>query len=514
MARMRRWPVRIALGLVAGCFSESDGDGSGGETGTASQPTSGTDPATATAASESSGTTASSTGLADTGSSGGTDPDTTGDPCRGLCLGDVGRVLTLPLMVDVAAVGDGDLVVLGGFDGEISVLGQSFLNPSGSDLLVARMTSMGELVWAQQWPGEGATYPRSLAASGTERVAIAVAYDGPLSSPAAALPTPVGGETWVGVGVHDLDGTLLQAEVVQGSTLPFGGVDIDTSSRVIVSASFAGAIIVPGQGILTSAGGNDGALWRFQVGSESEYAVTIGSTGPDQIAGVVYGGLELGPARVVGEFSGTVATNGGTLTSAGATDAFVVGVDGSGASTWARRIGGAGPDLARGVAVDAIGDVYVFGHHGDGLQPEPGEGEAVAGAGSSDLALTKYAVDGEFVWRRVWGGPGEEQAREVTVADGVVVAVGELRGSTDFDGTVLSAPAGSTDALVIAVDADDGALRWARAFGGNNDDRALAATVTSEGAWVSLVIFGEVDVDGGTAGVPGMYTTALSLIGL
>jgi outer membrane protein assembly factor BamB len=127
--------------------------------------------------------------------------------------------------------------------------------------------------------------------------------------------------------------------------------------------------------------------------------------------------------------------------------------------------------------------------------------------------LSKYDVDGGFLWRRVWGGAGEEQARDLTFVGDAVVGVGELRGSTTFDGVEVTS-AGGTDGLVIAVDADDGDLRWVAAFGDVGDDRALSVTATGEGVWAAIAIQGEVEIDGTIVGTPGASSTALTLIEL
>jgi hypothetical protein len=517
-----RLPV-LVLGIVGGCFSESDSGGDGDPdtgsagTSTTSAMTSATSvDTTASSSASMSGPTTDPTSGPDDTSSSESDPDTTGG-CESGCSGMVQRVIGLPLLLEVEAIANDDLVIFGSFGSDITLLGEALANPGGIDLVLARIVPEGpngELVWLRQWEGSAVANIRGLAVSGMDHIALACAYEGSLSIDTGGLPTTMDGEGLsVGVGVYDADGVLLESHAMQGITDPFGGIDIDTSDRVLVSATFAGALIVPGEETLESAGVFDGALWAFQVDNGSGYATRMGGSGRDAIHNLAYLGLELGPARVVGELSGSIQLDGVMLTAQGDVDAFVGATDVTGGWTWARRIGGDGPDLARGIAVDPAGATYVFGHFEGNLVPEPGEGEPVDAVGASDLVLSKYDIDGGLSWRRVWGGAGEEQARDLIFVDGAVVGVGEFRGSTSVDGVEVVS-SGGTDGLVIAVDADGGDLRWVAAFGDDGDDRALSITATDDGVWAAIAIQGEVEIDGTTVGTAGSLSTALTLIGL
>jgi hypothetical protein len=70
-----------------------------------------------------------------------------------------------------------------------------------------------------------------------------------------------------------------------------------------------------------------------------------------------------GPSRVAvaGRFSGTIDLGHSILTSKGQTDLFVAGFDGHGAALWSVAGGGAGDDVADGLAADPTGGLYLTG---------------------------------------------------------------------------------------------------------------------------------------------------------
>ena len=90
------------------------------------------------------------------------------------------------------------------------------------------------------------------------------------------------------------------------------------------------------------------------------HADRIGSAGPDAGRGVAVDAA--GNVYTTGAFSGTLRLGGFTLVSRGDQDLFVGKQDASGNWLWARSAGGAsGDDEGRDVAVDAAGNVYVTG---------------------------------------------------------------------------------------------------------------------------------------------------------
>lgn len=151
---------------------------------------------------------------------------------------------------------------------------------------------------------------------------------------------------------------------------------------------------------------------------------------------------------------------------------------------WARRYSRAGfGDIAREVAVDATGNIYVVGQSGF----DDGTGS------NKDLLLLKYNPQGTLVWARHFDYQIPEQgissefedAWDLTVdATGNVYAVGW----TYVDGTRYR------DFLALKYNAN-GALQWSRTFDGGENDYAYRIVVDSAG---NVYVSGEAQ----TPGVP------------
>ncbi|HEX5037709.1 MAG TPA: SBBP repeat-containing protein [bacterium] len=125
--------------------------------------------------------------------------------------------------------------------------------------------------------------------------------------------------------------------------------------------------------------------------------------------------LEVGTASkdhgeaVAADASGNVYVAGWTdgtwdaATSGGAIDGFLVKYDADGNELWKRQFGGAGQDFALSLATDGQGDLYVAGQTTDAI-----DGEIFHGGGT-DLFVRKYRPDGSLVWNKLLGtGDAEE----------------------------------------------------------------------------------------------------------
>jgi len=93
------------------------------------------------------------------------------------------------------------------------------------------------------------------------------------------------------------------------------------------------------------------------------------------------------------------------------------------------------------------------------------------GSGPSDFIVVKLASDGAVQWARVYGGPNDDQARYVAeAADGNLVVVGISR---ILDPT-------RDDILVLKLSASDGNPIWERAFGASSGSGVYGVVSTAD----------------------------------
>lgn len=187
-----------------------------------------------------------------------------------------------------------------------------------------------------------------------------------------------------------------------------------------------------------------------------------------------------GNSVVAGYFTGTATFGTNTLVSAGQTDLFLARYNAAGQVLWARRAGGPGFDAAKGVAVDAGGNIYVTGGF---------EGIADFGTNSltnttessyPDLFLARYDAAGNAVWVR---GAGvafvTDEGTAVAVDGGGNVLVAGRSGLENFAG----GPVANPGRIFVAKYTAAGAEVWARkagSYSGGNFDTATG--VAGDGA--------------------------------
>jgi uncharacterized delta-60 repeat protein len=182
--------------------------------------------------------------------------------------------------------------------------------------------------------------------------------------------------------------------------------------------------------------------------------------------------------QTVTEADQTVTESDQTVTEADQTPQILVecGVVGGYLNTW----GGTSSDLARAVATDSSGNVYVAGYtQSTGLT-----------AGSNDQSLVKYDSSGVEQWSKTWGGTGFDEAYGIDVDDnnGDIYIVGGSN-STGFT-------AGNSDQTLVKFNSS-GVEQWTKTWGGNGNDIAYAVKVDSSS---NIYVVGNGDSTGLTAG--------------
>ncbi|MCL2597097.1 MAG: T9SS type A sorting domain-containing protein [Paludibacter sp.] len=181
----------------------------------------------------------------------------------------------------------------------------------------------------------------------------------------------------------------------------------------------------------------------------------------------------------------------------GSDDAILVKYNNDGNVVWKKNFGGSGDDYY--FAVTAVSDGVVAA----GFSYVLGDGDwaGFAGKGGNDAILVKYDNNGNVVWKKNFGGSSEDYYYSVTaVSDGVVAAgysYGGSFGNGDWAGV---AGKGYEDAIIVKYD-NNGDVLWKKNFGGSADDVYYSVTAVSDG--VVAAGFSTAFGDGDWAGVAG-----------
>lgn len=200
----------------------------------------------------------------------------------------------------VAALADGSAIVVGEFNGVVTLGATTLTSTGGWDAFIARVMPDGRVAWAI--PGA----------------------------------SPTGDDGAYGV-----------------AALPTGGA--------VVTGLFTGTMALGGR-VLTSSGDKDAYVAKVTAGGSVAWASSAGGAGVDWGMGV--SALPDGSSMVAGFFGSTPARFGSTaLDTAGGNDIFVARVTPRGRFAWAIRGGGTGTDRGQAIATQPDGSATITGYY-------------------------------------------------------------------------------------------------------------------------------------------------------
>lgn len=220
----------------------------------------------------------------------------------------------------LAVTSDGDVLVLGEFEGKAD-LGALVLPSAGStDVFVVKLGASGTFAWGKRFGDATAQTARGLAVGPDGSVVVAGESAGSIDCGGGPLVTGLGGALFVAKLDAGSKHVWSRGFPRTGSAA-VGGAAVDAEGSVVLAGEVTGSVDF-GAGPLVSAGAEDvfavkldksGRLrWRRRFGDEaSQRARAVGVDA-------------LGNAWIAGRFAGTLDFGGGPLMSAGGDDVFLV----------------------------------------------------------------------------------------------------------------------------------------------------------------------------------------------
>ena len=271
----------------------------------------------------------------------------------------------------------------------------------------------------------------------------------------------------------------------------FGGAGDDSFNAVTVAAQRADGFVAVGYSEESSfingnwegvagKGGMDAIIVSYGTDIQSEilWSENFGGKGNDNFWGVTTiadGYIAVGQSSVASFGTGDwedVAGKGGD-------DAIIVKYDQSGNVVWKKNFGGNGNDFYDAVTIVTDGIVVVGSSYPESF--DNGDWTGVSGKGWVDAIIVKYDYDGNVVWKKNFGGSNYDRYTWVAAASDGMVAVGlsysDSFGTGDWEGVTGK---GDFDAIIVKYD-NDGNVIWKKNFGGSGQDNFISVTAVSDG---------------------------------
>jgi len=219
------------------------------------------------------------------------------------------------------------------------------------------------------------------------------------------------------------------------------------------------------------------ALWAKKIGgvvTDGAQSITTDPQGNVYLCGYFQSpALQFGSVHINNYWQTYVEVEKNT------SDAFVVKLDSSGNGIWGADIGGAGGDIANGVAIDRNGNVLVCGAFNSDTSYL--DSLYVINKGHNNIFTAKFSSAGTPRWIKSFGGTLNDQATAI-VADtlGNVFIGGQFTSPMMTIGSsTLYNNGDSSNDVFVAKFSDSGSVEWATATGGSKDD--ILTSITSDG---------------------------------
>ena len=382
-----------------------------------------------------------------------------------------------------------------------------------NDAFISKLDASGNFVWAKSIGSSTSSEGTSIAVDANDNVYITGVFNG-----IADFDPGVGTSTITSIGASDIfvikldaNGNFVWAKQIGGTSSDNSrALALDVNNNVYITGWFSNTVdFDPGVGTnsLTSSGLTDIFVWKLDASGNYVWAKQMGGTS----TGDQGNAIKVDPSGNVyttGSYSTTADFNPGagtyTLTSQGATDAFISKLDASGNFVWAKSIGGTNVDNGFSLELDVFGNVYSTGTFNGTVDFDPSAATyTFTSFGSSDIYINKLDASGNFLWAKQMGGSIFDQGQAIaTDATGNVYTTGYFQTTADFDpgvGTYTLSAIGGADVFINKLDAS-GNFLWAKAMGANNSDVGLAIKVdAANNVYTAGTFYATVDFDPGVA---------------
>jgi hypothetical protein len=256
----------------------------------------------------------------------------------------------------------------------------------------------------------------------------------------------------------------------------FGGTELDYINSMTTTAD--GGYILAGYTFSNThdVHGNHGAsdFWvvRLNGNFDTLWTKTLGGTGYEYANSII--ASPDGGCAIAGA-SGSI--NGDVHNNHGADDCWIVKLDSKGDMMWTKSLGGSGFDRAH-----AIIRTFDQGYLVAGESNSRNSGDVGATKGNTDGWVVKLDSLGRKEWQIPIGGLGNDVFKSITDAGNyeyVISGYTESNKSGDVDFSK-----GSRDVWVVKLNLLTRAIIWSRNFGGSASETATSIGTTADGKYI------------------------------
>lgn len=264
------------------------------------------------------------------------------------------------------------------------------------------------------------------------------------------------------------------------------GIAVDSDNNIYVAGNFQNTITFgknPNTSTITSAGGTDIYLVKYNSDGELIWINQIGGTAEQVVAGLVIDTANniylCGSLYSTTVFSGTSNTQ--TYNGNGYQQSYIAKYSSAGALAWySVSSNNTNYSYASTIAIDVLGNIYLGGNYSGSVNF--GASNLISNNNSDDLYITKLnSSTGAFLWATGAGGTTSDRVSDIAVDGGGNIYITGYYTGTVTIGSATYTSRGAEDIFVAKYNTN-GAFAWAKTAGTTSNDYGDCIAVSSSGA--------------------------------
>lgn len=336
-----------------------------------------------------------------------------------------------------------NIFMAGELTGKID-FGGGFLQPmGGAAFFVTKLSPAGQHVYSSMITTSFDAAMHGLGIDPAGNAVVTGGYETYIDFGSGPIQSPVlDGKADLFMVKLDPSGGVAWSKATGAAGTQYGSaVALDTAGNAALAAYVegsvdlgAGPVTVPNNLLIAKLDPGGSPLWTKPIGCGTPLGIGVDAAGDIVVTGV---------------FQNTCDFGGVQLTSVWGYDGFVMKLDGSGQTKWARQIGGIGYDAAESVAITGTGNIVLAVQME--LQLDAGCGEIRTNGGLSDVAVVILDPAGSCLYSQRFGDLQYQYPYGVAAGPaGRVAVTGALQSQIDFGLGPLTS-VGVLDVFVAAL---------------------------------------------------------------
>lgn len=247
----------------------------------------------------------------------------------------------------------------------------------------------------------------------------------------------------------------------------------------------------------------DGFIVKYNSNGQYLWANQFAGTGID--AGTDLALNPQGELVVLGSFGDSLYFDpplaSSLRVSANAGDVFFAAYASStGQFLWVQTIAGSGFDNARALAIDSLGNYYLYGDYTGTLSLRLNPLVALTSSGGNDVFIAKYDSSRQLSWAEKIAGSSTDLGADMALqGDSLLLMTGTFKGNIQLDPSGTLAPRNGSnfieDVFLLALDTA-AQYQWGHVIGGTSTDRVAGLTLANNNeVWIGGYFANTVDFD-------------------